>query len=266
MWLVVFTCQPHKEERFMFPAYPFLALNAAIALYILLSYIGSSNPQELIGRIPPKWKSTAVLGSVLLAINLGLLRTVGMVTAYKAPLLTLEPLEKPGIGNPGDYVCFGKEWYRFPSSFFLPDGMRAKFVRSEFRGLLPGEFAGTWVVPSGMNDRNQEDPGKYVGTLELEHVMRESNKLIDWQTDISHCMFLVDSFFPGSDESKLQPHHVLDNSTWEAISCHNFLDAGRTGVLGRVLWIPEWSRMPNLLCRKWGRYCLLRRRKVDDRT
>jgi alpha-1,2-mannosyltransferase len=177
MWLVIFTCQRHKEERFMFPVYPFLALNAAIALYILLSYIGSSNPQELIGRIPLKWKSTVVLGSVFLAINLGLLRTVGMATAYNAPLLTLESLENPDIGNPGDYVCFGKEWYRFPSSFFLPNGMRAKFVRSEFRGLLPGEFAeseagqapfaGTWVAPSGMNDRNQEDPGKYVGTPEL---------------------------------------------------------------------------------------------------
>jgi alpha-1,2-mannosyltransferase len=185
MWLAIFTCQPHKEERFMFPAYPFLALNAAIALHILLSYIGSSNRRKLMGRIPPKLKSMVSIGSVFLIINLGLLRTIGMITAYNAPLLTLQSLEKADTGNAGDYVCFGKEWYRFPSSFFLPNGMRAKFVRSEFRGLLPGEFteteanrdpfAGTWVIPSGMNDRNQEDLGKYVGARKLESMLRSSS-------------------------------------------------------------------------------------------
>jgi alpha-1,2-mannosyltransferase len=188
MWLAIFTCQPHKEERFMFPAYPFLALNAAIALHILLSYIGSSNAREMMGRIPPKLKFMVSIGSVFLIINLGLLRTIGMITAYNAPFLSLQSLEKVDTGNAGDSVCFGKEWYRFPSSFFLPNGMRAKFVRSEFRGLLPGEFteteanrapfAGTWVIPSGMNDRNQEDPRKYVGAQTREHVTIESTKLI----------------------------------------------------------------------------------------
>src|SRR4051812_25938090 len=28
LWLGIFTLQPHKEERFMYPAYPALALNA----------------------------------------------------------------------------------------------------------------------------------------------------------------------------------------------------------------------------------------------
>ena len=35
-------------------------------------------------------------------------------------------------------VCVGKEWHRFPSSFFLPDNsFRLAFLRSEFRGQLP---------------------------------------------------------------------------------------------------------------------------------
>lgn len=69
-------------------------------------------------------------------------------------------------------MCLGKEWYRFPSSFNLPHGVHAKFIKSEFTGLLPGEFdeakigfglfPGTWLVPPGMNDENLEDPGKYV--------------------------------------------------------------------------------------------------------
>jgi alpha-1,2-mannosyltransferase len=54
------------------------------------------------------------------------------------------------------------------------------FIKSEFSGLLPGEFAeadttadwsdkypGTWFIPDGMNDENIEDPGKYVRHSEI---------------------------------------------------------------------------------------------------
>lgn len=171
MWLAIFTFQPHKEERFMYPAYPFLALNAAISFHMFLSYIGSGNPKEMVGRVPAKLKLAVVLSIMLVAINSGLLRIVGIITAYNAPLKVLRPLEQLKVAG-GESVCFGKEWYRFPSSFFLPNNMRAKFIRSEFRGLLPGEFpdatsyqdlaVGTSQVPTDMNDRNAEDPGKYV--------------------------------------------------------------------------------------------------------
>ncbi len=74
-------------------------------------------------------------------------------------------------------MCVGKEWYRFPSSFFLPDSVvvdrdgrrRAvvlEFVRSEFAGLLPkafarGELPGvTRMVPSEMNDANREESSR----------------------------------------------------------------------------------------------------------
>lgn len=156
----------------MYPVYPFLALNAAIALHLIVAYLGSGNPKEFIGRIPRKLKFAAVGSTLLLAFGMGLLRTAGVVTAYKAPLQIYHDLEKPGVINQNDSVCLGKEWYRFPSSFFLPNGSRARFVKSEFAGLLPGEFAeggsengpfpGTWMTPAGMNDRNQEDMSKYV--------------------------------------------------------------------------------------------------------
>lgn len=157
----------------MYPAYPFLALNAAIALHMVLSYIGSSNPKELIGRVPAKLKFIVVISFVISSMFIGVLRIVGMVTAYNAPLRVFDSLTKLGLGNPGENVCAGKEWYRFPSSFFLPNGMHAKFIRSEFDGLLPGEFdeeeskslvPRTWLIPTGMNDLNEEDPGKYVSS------------------------------------------------------------------------------------------------------
>lgn len=177
MWLAVFTAQPHKEERFMYPAYPFLGLNAALALHIIFTFVGSSNPKALLGRVPGKVKLFFASAFVILAIDTGLLRTFGMITAYRAPLTVYGALQGPGIAKPGETVCYGKEWYRFPSSYFLPNGMRAKFVKSAFDGLLPGEFneaqvgfgffAGTWLIPPGMNDQNIPDPSKYVSSITL---------------------------------------------------------------------------------------------------
>lgn len=170
MWFGIFTAQAHKEERFMYPAYPFLALNAALSFHMILSYLGSSNPKQIIGRVPARLKLIASLSVVMLAVNTGMLRILGMVTAYNGPLKVLGPLQQADVA-PDTSVCFGKEWYRFPSSYFLPN-MRAKFIRSEFQGLLPGEFPdapspfarfnGASQIPSGMNDMNVEDPSKYV--------------------------------------------------------------------------------------------------------
>ncbi|KAF2711419.1 glycosyltransferase family 22 protein [Pleomassaria siparia CBS 279.74] len=250
LWLAIFTIQPHKEERFMYPAYPALALNAATSLHILLANFGSSDPRDLVSRIPPKLKLAIVSMSILATLDLGVLRTIGTMTAYSAPLTVYSPLQRPGVAQLGDNVCLGKEWYRFPSSYHLPKGVRAKFVKSEFSGLLPGEFSeakvgfgffpGAWLIPSGMNDENKEDPGKY--------------------TDITHCKFLIDSQFPSIPATALEPDHVSDTNTWEKLSCASFLDANETGILGRLIWVPDWPIIPARFRRKWGRYCLLRRR------
>jgi alpha-1,2-mannosyltransferase len=173
LWLGIFTLQPHKEERFMYPAYPALALNAAVALHILLANLGSTDPSRLVSKIPPQVKLAVVGIPLLLAFDVGVLRTIGTLTAYSAPLKVYKPLHESAVSSPGDNVCLGKEWYRFPSSYLLPDRVRPKFIKSEFSGLLPGEFSeatvggfglfpGTWLVPSGMNDENLEDPSKYV--------------------------------------------------------------------------------------------------------
>ncbi|KAK7890845.1 mannosyltransferase [Exophiala xenobiotica] len=248
LWLGIFTLQPHKEERFMFPAYPFLALNAAIAFHSLLAWIGSPD-SFIFGKIPAKLKLAGVLLIVFLSINVGLLRIVGTVTAYRAPLQMYGALQVPNATESGDTVCFGKDWYRFPSSHFLPNGVHAKFVKSEFDGLLPGEFhegntgfglfPGTWLIPSGMNDRNEEDPGKY--------------------TDVQHCTYLVDSYMPGMQATEHEPLYLRDER-WERVSCVPFLDASHTGTVARTIWIPDLTFIPPKYRRHWGEHCLLRRR------
>lgn len=251
LWLLIFSVQPHKEERFMYPIYPFLCLNCAIALHILLSYIGTSDRRKLLGKIPAGLKFGAISIFVLFTIGMSILRTVGIVTAYQAPLRVYSRLQNPRYSNSEETVCLGKEWYRFPSSYFLPSGIRARFVKSAFDGLLPGQFneakvgfglfPGTWLEPSGMNDQNIEDPGKYI--------------------DIDHCTFLVDSYFSEAKRSSLEPAYVLDKETWETLECRSFLDTSETGLLGRIFWIPDIKIIPVRLRRKWGRYCLLRRWK-----
>ncbi|CAI6334606.1 unnamed protein product [Periconia digitata] len=250
LWLGIFTLQPHKEERFMYPAYPLLAFNAALSLHILLGNFGKSPPGTLRSQISPEFKLAVVSLVILGSFNLGALRTIGTMTAYSAPLNVYKPLQKSGVVKAGDNVCLGKEWYRFPSSYFLPDQSRARFVKSEFTGLLPGSFSeanegsgyypGTWMIPSGMNDENKEDPEKYI--------------------NITQCQFLIDSKLPSAPATSLEPDYIYDTKTWEKLSCSPFMDAGATPLLGRILWVPEWSLIPAKHRRVWGEYCLLRRK------
>ncbi len=270
LWLAIFTLQPHKEERFMYPAYPFLALNAAMALHIVLEGLGSTAPGSLMGLVPAKAKLASVLAVFAGCFALSTLRIYGVISAYGAPLAVYTPLgsqvvhynvaagvdDGSIVGRRGDFVCLGKEWYRFPSSFFLPRDMHVKFVRSAFRGLLPGEFSeartgfglwsGTWLPTAGMNDRNEEDMGTY--------------------TDIGTCAFLVDTQYPenarlGRALPPDEPDYVADTATWEVVVCEPFLDAANTAFLARALWVPSLPFVPERYQRKWGRHCLLRRKQ-----
>lgn len=248
LWLTIFTIQPHKEERFMYPAYPALALNAAVGLHIILNYMGSPEA-PVVGKIPAQLKFLAVSGFMLLVFDISVFRTLGTFTGYAAPLSVYKPLHD--TARAGDTVCLGKEWYRYPSSFHLPEGVKAKFVKSEFSGLLPGEFseakqgfgffAGTWLVPPGMNDENKEDVGKY--------------------TDIRHCTFLIDSSSPSMEPTSLEPDYV-HSEEWEKVQCNSFLDAASTHIIGRLGWIPDMAFIPNTYRRVFGEYCLLKRKSA----
>lgn len=173
LWLGIFSFQPHKEERFMYPMYPALALNASMALHLILAAFGNTDPKTFVGKIPPKVKLAVVSSLMLASVDLGAARVFGIISAYSAPFRIYEPLQERLVATyGGDLVCLGKEWYRFPGQYHLPRNMRAKFVKSEFDGLLPGEFSeaktgfgfwsGAWLIPSGMNDQNIEDMSKYV--------------------------------------------------------------------------------------------------------
>jgi alpha-1,2-mannosyltransferase len=180
LWFVFMSAQPHKEERFMYPIYPALALNAAVSIAIVSSWISIlSTKISSLQSVPRPIMRVAAAAVIFVPIALSLLRILALAQGYKAPLLVYAPLHDGTVSllPEDDTLCLGKEWYRFPSSYSLPRGMRAKFVKSEFSGLLPGEFwegedgRGPWAAarrePPGMNDMNVEDVGKYVSASEL---------------------------------------------------------------------------------------------------
>ncbi len=84
---------------------------------------------------------------------------------YGAPVHTftyLSSVELPS--NQGSqHICIGKEWYRFPSSFWLPSPRtELNFIRSGFNGQLPKPFESTWITPPDFNDENREEMARYV--------------------------------------------------------------------------------------------------------
>ncbi|OBZ88717.1 Alpha-1,2-mannosyltransferase alg9 [Choanephora cucurbitarum] len=281
LWFTVFTLQAHKEERFMYVAYPFVALNAAISIYLIRSlssrfsghfFKASVNTRAIVLRY------TSLVILFVYAV-LSLSRMTALLTRYRAPFTVFSSIwtERPAdqlmnldylredfptnVDLPYKNVCVGKEWYRFPSQFFLPSDTRLQFLKSQFEGQLPKAFeedltigsyqdvdgsqvlyrrraygwVGAHLAPEGFNDLNKEDPSVYV---------KEES-----------CDYLVDSEFPlRLSSSPYEPHYIKDTDHWQILECQSFIDAENSHRLLRAFWLPG---SPGTA---WGEYCLLKRK------
>ncbi|XP_060082663.1 alpha-1,2-mannosyltransferase ALG9-like [Ylistrum balloti] len=162
-----------NEERFLFPIYPFFILCGSLSIdYIqkLWCYLFTSQSSRHYTE-HTNWISqvTAITFSLV-----SLSRILAIYQGYHAPLDLYVGLNKIA-GDPKIHtlstdksvnICVGKEWYRFPSSFFLPgENWSLKFVESDFKGQLPQPFQSgsdaTSVIPSHMNDMNKEEKSRY---------------------------------------------------------------------------------------------------------
>ncbi|XP_048683444.2 alpha-1,2-mannosyltransferase ALG9 isoform X4 [Caretta caretta] len=246
IWILIFFSQPHKEERFLFPIYPLICLCGAVALsalqkcyhfafqrYRLEHYTVSSN-----------WLA---LGTVFLFGLLSLSRSVALFKGYHGPLdlypefhrIATDPtIHTVPEGRPVN-VCVGKEWYRFPSSFLLPDNWQLQFIPSEFRGQLPKPFAkgpvATRIIPADMNDQNREEPTRYI--------------------DISKCHYLVD--LDSATETSREPRYSSNKEEWVSIAYKPFLDTSRSSKLLRAFYVPFLSERHT----SYANYTILKPRK-----
>jgi alpha-1,2-mannosyltransferase len=209
LWLLIVGPRPHKEERFLFPIYPCISLGAAISTVTivdgLLSWLRQTTPRS----------STVLKIQALLwapAAILSLSRASALAKYYTAPLNVYAQLQKePDVAD--SVVCTCGEWYRFPSSFFLPTTIDSfRFVQSSFQGQMPQPFTSKGSGPGAktkFNDRNRPEPGSYV--------------------TIDDCDYLIDLWTSDCRENDF---------IWKPIAHDSFLDAERTSTLHRTLYIP----------------------------
>ncbi|THH33402.1 hypothetical protein EUX98_g781 [Antrodiella citrinella] len=290
LWFAIMSVQPHKEERFMYPIYPLLCFNAAVALYLTrgwleVAYVKVTQSPYRASKATLFSRFTLSVVSAFMVISAT--RTLALWEYYHAPMTIvyrLESQELPRLLNTTGHItlptphdnpdnqyerhdeekpridlaplkkmditlCYGKEWHRFPGHYLVPEGVRVEWIKSEFDGMLPGHFVatatdgglfermkGTKVVPTGLNDLNEEAPEFYV--------------------DVSSCDYLIDLDFPLNPTStSLEPRYTADVATWERVTCQKFLDAKHSSLLTRALWMPGSLWQQN---NEFGEYCLLR--------
>jgi len=140
LWLAIFMAQPHKEERFLYVIYPLLCMQGAISLTCIWGLL-----QAALNRLPSlkaysviKFSPTAfVFAAMVVFILLSISRSFALVFNYGGFMETWK--EVPGM-LPGDLnvattgiaaatICVSKEWYRFPSHFFVNEPYRLAFVK-----------------------------------------------------------------------------------------------------------------------------------------
>ncbi|KAJ1949699.1 mannosyltransferase [Linderina pennispora] len=252
--LLVFSVQRHKEERFLSIAYPHMCFNAAVCLSLLHPL--RAWLQARTGRAWSARSDSLNLSVLAVAGVIGLLRMGALYQYYGGyssvflalpghsasnGLLPLGPTIKTLWGSrtvraePGRQrtVCMGKEWYRFPSSYWLPEGFRLEFVPSQFSGHLPGSFneSATGAERSDFNDMNRWEP---------RHVVDEAV-----------CDYAVDTEFGAAAYAENEVPFAR-RSGWQKRMCEPVLDPQRTRLWERVVYVPGGSQ-------RWGEVCIFER-------
>ncbi len=184
-------------------------------------------------------------------------RIAALHVNYAAPINTWMHVSHLPYSDPGRFgfdrtnsserinVCMGKEWHRFPSSFFLPsDEWEMRFLRSEFRGQLPQPYMrglpgadAAAAQRDNFNDLNREEPDRYFGN------------------GAEGCHFVVDLETPATTE--LEPAYAKDEDRWKVVSELDFLDASATPRAWRTFYVPYIGPMNSA----YNRYLLLENKK-----
>jgi len=241
--LALFTAMPHKEERFLSVTYPFLCVAAALSLHLLHKNIRRVLPVTIptLRQFVDFGFEVAVIGITLV----GLSRIAALHINFFAPMPIYEAFNKIAQkGNPAfvPVLCVGKEWYRFPSSFFLPHQTNVKWIQTSFDGQLPQPFSswregGASVTHLHFNDRNVGDKSAF--------------------TPLDACDFAVDLDL-GSPNSDGLGEWERD---WDKVHCLPFLDTARSPAGLRSFYIPFGvSAAQNV----YGEYCLFKHKRAEN--
>ena len=246
LWMGIVFSRPHKEERFLFPIYPLLAIGGAVSmeLFFETSKLHSwiirmcrtkkkiDNQKAAENSNLPTIKIFMGLIFLLPFVLISITRSLAITDGYLAPLALYRKLYKvldAELGRSDNLsksplVCTGGEWYRFPSSYHLPGNTKFAFLKSSFDGQLPQQFTKygskeeSLSVQKGVfNDLNEDALDRYV--------------------DVEDCQFIIE-LIESSNSHQTHNDKYLDDNKWKELSRFNFLDAENTTILHRVLYIP----------------------------
>jgi len=259
VWTAVLSLLPHKEERFLYVAYP----QFAFATALVLDRLSVLYPMKV--DISPLWKSAAwtktrkflgirggktakkgahaysVIGLTLTGMFFVSFCRLNAVMNYTAPAKiwgALPRLVKDGEAT----VCVGAEWHEYPSSFFLPGPQyRLGFLKTDFKGLLPFPFNSlSSEAPVYFNDKNKANP----------------NQWIEWP---KQCDFLVGTQKYMKETEALDVFSTKENRglgvpfRWNILKQEPYLDREASPAWARAFHIPilgdEFV--------KYGKYLLL---------
>lgn len=244
LWFIVFFFQAHKEERFLFPVYPLICLCGALTVDALQKIYFRLVVRQ--GQHYLHHTTHLIVPIVFVTSLLSVSRTLAVYKGYHAPMDTYMELSKmsaegslPSLSYFN--ICVGKEWYRYPSSFFLPNQKwTLQYLRSEFHGQLPKYYVpgedGTKLIPEHMNNLNLEETSRYV--------------------NVSSCHFLVD--LDTGESTDLEPNYSTQIDKWVLVKSTPFLIAYKTNKWIRSFYIPYfWEKYA-----VFGSYNLLQARKM----
>ena len=241
LWCLVFFTRPHKEERFLYPIYPLVLICASVTLNFV--YESLKGVFESFKLVLPLLKLIPFMVIVVHAV-LSASRGLALFKNYSASIQIYNVLNEPvtKFNSPvlefkeEINVCVSKEWYRFPSSFFIPEYLnettkiqkwRLAFLESDFKGQLPGYFneklslpMSTRYVDKLFNDENKEVRQRYM--------------------NIKKCDYLIDTDNAEDDEDKSLFYNKLkDKTRWRTLEKITFLDASKDNSrLLRSFYIP----------------------------
>ena len=182
LWLAIFCLQPHKEERFLYPIYPLIAVELShMILYLKSIY---------------RFLFSLSIASFMVFSYL----RISALTQRR----TVIDLFKMAPQNAT--ICIGDEWHLFPTSVLLTS-QKIAFIKDTFDGILPYTFEKnvldnkiplhlqtTWIAASleitNVNDQNKQEMNRYVDITLCDYQFTSSS------IDTGHCIQKLSSNEP----------------------------------------------------------------------
>ena len=208
LWMSVFFTRPHKEERFLYPIYPLLLIGAGIALNFV-----HTNLKKLVGSSIKVFSIMIDLIPVVVVVLHAIFsvsRGLALHKNYYSSIQIYKELNQPSTKFTSPHlqskelinVCVSKEWYRFPSNFFIPEDLtlntqrqrwRLAFLESDFKGQLPGYYNESLKIPQStrkidrsFNDENKEVKSRYIPLTKCDYFIDTDDKYDDKNVHLYH--------------------------------------------------------------------------------